>query len=85
MRSFGFLGAIALISLSLVGSAPQAAAAHRPASLEQLVDLEHPEAPNLSQAIEKPLDLAHVWAERENNAAGPKRELGAWHRLPGLG
>jgi len=28
MRSFGFLGAIALISLSLVGSAPQAAAAH---------------------------------------------------------
>src|ERR1700681_4966927 len=63
----------------------EASPAHSPTSLKQLVDLEHPEAANFAQAVEEPLDLAHVRAEGEKNAAGPQCQLGPGHRLPRLG
>src|SRR5258708_21374577 len=63
----------------------QASAAPRPASLQQLVYLQHPEAADLAQAVEKPLHLAHVRAEGEDDAARPERQLCPGHRLPGFG
>jgi len=63
----------------------QAAAANRPAALQDLEHLEHPEAAKLAQAVEEPLHLADVRAVGEDDAARPERQLGCWRGLPGFG
>src|SRR5665213_249344 len=74
---------------SRVGDHPvrraQASTAHCPASLQQLVHLEHPEAPRLPKSVEKALHLAHVRAVREHDPAGSQRAAHRRHRLPRFG
>src|SRR5579864_2221357 len=64
---------------------PHAPSPHGPAALEELVGLEHPEALQLTQAVEEALHLAHVRAVREHDAAWPQRRLDRRSRLPGFG
>src|ERR1700716_2533385 len=74
---------------SSVGDHPvgraQAPAADRPPSLKQLEHLQHPEPTNLPEGLEEALDLAHVRAVREHDAAGPERTADRRDGLPGLG
>src|SRR5689334_18263604 len=44
---------------------PHAPAPHRPAALQELEGLQHPEPRELAQAVEESLDLAHVRAVGE--------------------
>ena len=64
---------------------PHAPSAHRPAPLQELERLQHPEAAKLPQAVEKALDLADVRAVGKEDASRSQRRLGARRRLPGFG
>src|SRR6184192_1886289 len=56
---------------------PHAPSTDRPASLQQLVGLEHAEPPDLTETVEEALDLADVRAVGEHDPAradsGPSR------------
>src|SRR5439155_4209582 len=62
----------------------QAAAPHRPTSLEQLEHLEHPEAPCLTQGVEEALHLAHVRTVGEHDPSRSKRGTQCRDGLPWL-
>src|SRR6266581_3035037 len=63
---------------------PHAPASHSPAALQELEGLQHPEPPQLAQAVEETLDLAHVRAVGEDDPTRPQRLLGDRRRLPWL-